>query len=199
MQTVKCTAVGDEGVGKTSMIITYATKRFPMDFLPTVSDNYAVNFIGSKELCQLSLFDTAGQEEYDYLRTQIYPATDIFLICFSVASRSSFENVKRKWVPEIHHYCPRTPIVVLVVTQNDLRSDPQTISRLSRSKQSFISEDEAKKLAKQINAFTYIECSALSQKGLEKVFNETVHATFSKPNDDKKKSTISRICSLLHL
>ena len=199
MQTVKCTAVGDEGVGKTSMIITYATKRFPMDFLPTVSDNYAVNFIGSKELCQLSLFDTAGQEEYDYLRTQIHPATDIFLICFSVASRSSFENVKRKWVPEIHHYCPRTPIIVLVGTQNDLRSDPQTISRLSRSKQSFISEDEAKKLAKQINAFTYIECSALSQKGLEKVFNETVHATFSKPNYDKKKSTISRICSLLHL
>lgn len=199
MRTVKCSVVGDESVGKTSMIITYATKRFPMDFLPTVSDNYAVNFIGNKELCQLSLFDTAGQEEYDYLRTQTYPGTDILLICFSVASRSSFENVKKKWIPEIHHYCPITPIVVLVGTQSDLRSDPQTISRLSRSKQSFISENEAKKLAKQINAFTYVECSALSQKGLENVFNETVHATFSKPNDNKKKSTMSRICSLLHV
>ena len=44
----------------------------------------------------LGLFDTAGQEDYDRLRPLSYPQTDVFLVCFSVISPSSFENVKEK-------------------------------------------------------------------------------------------------------
>ena len=42
-----------------------------------------------------SLFNT-GQEDYDRLRPLSYPQTDVFLVCFSVVSPSSFENVKEK-------------------------------------------------------------------------------------------------------
>lgn len=38
----------------------------------------------------------AGQEDYDRLRPLSYPQTDVFLVCFSVVSPSSFENVKEK-------------------------------------------------------------------------------------------------------
>jgi len=68
----------------------------------------------------LGLFDTAGQEDYDRLRPLSYPQTDVFLVCFSVVSPASFENVKEKWVPEITHHCPKTPFL-LVGTQSDLR------------------------------------------------------------------------------
>lgn len=44
----------------------------------------------------LGLFDTAGQEDYDRLRPLSYPQTDVFLVCFSVVSPSSFENVREK-------------------------------------------------------------------------------------------------------
>ena len=44
----------------------------------------------------LGLFDTAGQEDYDRLRPLSYPQTDVFLVCFSVVSPSSLENVKEK-------------------------------------------------------------------------------------------------------
>ena len=54
--------------------------------------------------CSLGLFDTAGQEDYDRLRPLSYPETDVFLVCFSVVSPSSFENVKEKWYPEIKHH-----------------------------------------------------------------------------------------------
>lgn len=49
----------------------------------------------------LGLFDTAGQEDYDRLRPLSYPQTDVFLVCFSVTSPASFENVKEKWFPEV--------------------------------------------------------------------------------------------------
>lgn len=44
----------------------------------------------------LGLWDTAGQEDYDRLRPLSYPQTDVFLICFSVVSPPSFENVRTK-------------------------------------------------------------------------------------------------------
>ena len=50
----------------------------------------------------LGLWDTAGQEDYDRLRPLSYPQTDVFLICFSLVSPPSFENVKTK----VRSCCP---------------------------------------------------------------------------------------------
>ena len=48
----------------------------------------------------LGFWDTAGQEDYDKLRPLSYPQTDVFLTCFSVINRTSFENISKKWEPE---------------------------------------------------------------------------------------------------
>jgi cell division control protein 42 len=75
---------------------SYTTNKFPSEYVPTVFDNYAVTVMIGGEPYTLGLFDTAGQEDYDRLRPLSYPQTDVFLVCFSVVSPSSFENVKEK-------------------------------------------------------------------------------------------------------
>ena len=65
-------------------------------FVLQVFDNYAVTVMIGGEPYTLGLFDTAGQEDYDRLRPLSYPQTDVFLVCFSVVSPSSYENVKEK-------------------------------------------------------------------------------------------------------
>lgn len=57
--------------------------------------------------------DTAGQEDYDRLRPLSYPQTDVFILCFSVVSPVSFDNVCTKWIPEIRQYCADTPIILV--------------------------------------------------------------------------------------
>jgi small GTP-binding protein len=49
----------------------------------------------------LGLWDTAGQHEYDRIRPLMYPETDVFMVCFSVAGPDSFANVAGQWLPEI--------------------------------------------------------------------------------------------------
>lgn len=71
------------------------------------------------------------QEDYDRLRPLSYPQTDVFLICFSVVSPTSFANVKSKWWPEIQHHMPNTPFLI-VGTKVDLRHDADTLAALQR-------------------------------------------------------------------
>ena len=63
-----------------------------------VFDNFAVTVMIGGEPYTLGLFDTSGHEEEDYDRWRplSYPQTDVFLVCFSVVTLASFENVKEK-------------------------------------------------------------------------------------------------------
>ena len=100
-----------------------------------------------------------------------YPQTDVFLVCFSVTSPASFENVKEKWFPEVRHHCPGVPCLI-VGTQIDLRDDSQVIEKLARQKQRPVTSDQGERLARELGAVKYVECSALTQKGLKNVFDE---------------------------
>nr|5HZH_A Chain A, Ras-related C3 botulinum toxin substrate 1,NPH1-1,Ras-related C3 botulinum toxin substrate 1 [synthetic construct] len=128
----------------------------------------------------LGLWDTAGLEDYDRLRPLSYPQTDVFLICFSLVSPASFENVRAKWYPEVRHHCPNTPII-LVGTKLDLRDDKDTIEKLKEKKLTPITYPQGLAMAKEIGAVKYLECSALTQRGLKTVFDEAIRAVLCPP------------------
>ena len=119
----------------------------------------------------LLLWDTSGQEEYDHLRSLSYPLTDVFLVCFSLVSPTSLENVANKWAPEIKHHCPNTPMI-LVGTHLDLRDDEATIQRLKKTKCAPVTWEQGKAMQGKIGAVAYMECSALTRVGLKDVFVE---------------------------
>lgn len=105
---------------------------------------------------ELALWDTAGQEDYDRLRPLSYPDTDVILMCFSIDSPDSLgewallhvpspssltfnllfsaENIPEKWTPEVKHFCPNVPII-LVGNKKDLRNDEHTRRELFKMKQ----------------------------------------------------------------
>jgi len=79
--------------------------------------------------------------------------------------------VKEKWFPEVRHHCPGVPCLI-VGTQVDLRDDPQVVEKLQRQKQRPVANEAGEKLARELGAVKYVECSALTQKGLKNVFDE---------------------------
>lgn len=189
MQSIKCVVVGDGAVGKTCLLICYTTNAFPKEYIPTVFDNYSAQNTVDGRTINLNLWDTAGQEEYDRLRTLSYPQTNVFIICFSIASPPSYENVKHKWYPEVCHHCPSVPIL-LVGTKKDLRNNPETMKKLKEQNQAPITTQQGISLSKQIHAVKYLECSALNQEGIKDVFTEAVRAVLNPTPAKPKKPCV---------
>ncbi|XP_071405643.1 rho-related GTP-binding protein RhoU [Pithys albifrons albifrons] len=188
-RSIKCVLVGDGAVGKTSLVVSYTTNGYPTEYIPTAFDNFSAVVSVDGKPVRLQLCDTAGQDEFDKLRPLCYTNTDIFLLCFSVVSPSSFQNVSEKWVPEIRCHCPKAPII-LVGTQSDLREDVKVLIELDKCKEKPVSEEGAKLCAEEIKATSYIECSALTQKNLKEVFDAAIVAgiQYSDTQQQPKKS-----------
>ena len=81
--------------------------------------------------------------------------------------------------------------IIIVGTQTDLRNDDVILQRLHRQKLSPITQEQGEKLAKELRAVKYVECSALTQRGLKTVFDEAIVAALEPPVIKKsKKCTI---------
>eukprot|EP00485_Elphidium_margaritaceum_P004927 CAMPEP_0202690468 /NCGR_PEP_ID=MMETSP1385-20130828/5440_1 /ASSEMBLY_ACC=CAM_ASM_000861 /TAXON_ID=933848 /ORGANISM="Elphidium margaritaceum" /LENGTH=191 /DNA_ID=CAMNT_0049345733 /DNA_START=30 /DNA_END=605 /DNA_ORIENTATION=+ len=183
MKSVKCVIVGDGSVGKTCLLISYTTNAFPDEYVPTVFDDYSANVMIDGKAVNVGFWDTAGQQDYDRLRPLSYPETDIFLVCYSVASPASFDNITLKWIPEITHHCPDTPFIV-VGMKTDLRTDKEVQNKVSK----ILNETDGKALAKQVNAHSYKECSALCQQGLFDLFDDAIRTAIKRRYGKNKKS-----------
>ncbi|CAF1706562.1 BnaC03g48060D [Brassica napus] len=182
---IKCVTVGDGAVGKTCLLISYTSNTFPTDYVPTVFDNFSANVVVNGATVNLGLWDTAGQEDYNRLRPLSYRGADVFILAFSLISKASYENVSKKWIPELTHYAPGVPIV-LVGTKLDLRDDKQFF--VDHPGAVPITTSQGEELMKLIGAPSYIEC---------RVFDAAIRVVLQPPKQKKKKSKAQKACSIL--
>lgn len=112
-------------------------------------------------------------QESDPLRSLCYPGSDVFLVCFSVINPVSFQNITKKWLPEIRRICPKAPIV-LVGTKSDRRRDARQLQELALYGQEPVTEAQALNLVHRVSAATYVETSALTQRDLKEAFDQAI-------------------------
>ncbi|XP_042194859.1 rho-related GTP-binding protein RhoB-like isoform X2 [Callorhinchus milii] len=172
----KLVIVGDGACGKTSLLFVLSKDEFPQGYVPTVFDTYVADIEVDGKQVELALWDTAGQEDYDRLRPLSYPDTDVILVCFSVDAPDSLWNIPDKWMPEVQHFCPGVP-VVLVGNKRDLRNDERVRKELARTKQELLRWEDGKSIADRIGAYDYLECSAKTKEGVWEVFETATRAS----------------------
>ncbi|KAI7745272.1 hypothetical protein M8C21_017334 [Ambrosia artemisiifolia] len=125
-----------------------------------------------------------GQEDYNRLRPLSYRGADVFILAFSLISKASYENVSKKWIPELKHYAPGVPII-LVGTKLDLRDDKQFFA--DHPSATPIHSAQGEELRRTIGAPEY------NVKG---VFDAAIKVVLAPPKSKKKKKG-QKACSIL--
>ncbi|KAL9970655.1 hypothetical protein ACROYT_G023065 [Oculina patagonica] len=165
----KVVVVGDAACGKSCLIYVFCKDEFPLfdePFILNAMRRIAVN----DTLVWITPWDTKGQERYNLLRALAYRNTDVILMCFSIDNPDSLERITEKWTPEVRHFCPNVPII-LVGNKKDLRNQDENSKRdLSKMKQEYVKSEEGSLVSESIGAYAYMECSAKTKEGVKEVF-----------------------------
>lgn len=166
--------IGDEGVGKTSIIERYVNGTFSPESRQTIGvDNYTKTKKMKKKNILIKIWDTVGQEKYAMITKSHYKiAHGIFLVC-SYDNKESYKNLT-KWLEGIRENCdPTKTKIIAVVNKNDIKEGRQfTLDQIS--------------IFSGKNDIEYIEISAKDNENIDEMFEKMICEVY-KINYDKDK------------
>ena len=180
---VKCVLVGDSAVGKTALLVRFTSETFPETYRPTVYENTGVDVFMDGVPISLGLWDTAGNDNFKQIRPRSYQQADVVLICYSVANPNSLASVQHKWIAEVRENLPKVPVLV-VATQTDLRE-------MGVHRGSCITAAEGRRVAQEVHAKGYLECSSLSNRGVQQVFEYAVRTAVNQARKQARRRMFS--------
>ncbi|XP_076679587.1 ras-related protein RabJ [Andrena cerasifolii] len=159
MKTVegKVVALGSQGVGKTSMIISYIEKAFKQHVNPTIAASFFTCKLNVENArVMLQVWDTAGQERFKSMAPMYYRNASAAMLVFDLTKYNTFAAMKG-WVTELRRNVEQAMILVVIGNKSDLRNERQ------------VDVEEGRVYATKIGA-SYYETSALQNNGIENVF-----------------------------
>lgn len=183
MTKLKCVVVGDNINGcKTDLLRAY-NNTYNHKHVPIITENCEIVTRTDGQEVSMILWDTTGQEQYRNMRLLSYPHTDVFIVCYSIGSQTSFTNVVNTWVPEILRCCPKSPFV-LVGLNSELRKNESADEkvRLPLEHNSLVANRVAQKQGECLGAARVLECSAATRVGIHIVLDEATKVALSARN-----------------
>ena len=114
--------VGNQGVGKTSVMYRFCMDEIPKGDESTIGIDYLEKQVVSMETqepIKVKFWDTAGQERFQNLAKNFFKRTDGMIIAYGVEDRESFERVGF-WVQQIKDNASAETTVILVANKVDL-------------------------------------------------------------------------------
>eukprot|EP00741_Cyanophora_paradoxa_P022530 tig00021464_g21756.t1 len=159
----KLVFLGDQAVGKTSIITRFMYDKFDNTYQATIGIDFLSKTMYLEDrTVRLQLWDTAGQERFRSLIPSYIRDSSVAVVVYDVTNRTSFMNTA-KWVEEVRNERGNDVIVMLVGNKTDL-VDKRQVS---------IEDGEAK--AKDLGIM-FIETSAKAGFNIKALFRKIAAA-----------------------
>ena len=157
----KITVLGEAAVGKTSLLNRFCEDTFNDDYKPTLGANIIrkdVNLEEANTKIRLIMWDLAGQEKYNVIRSMYFQGCEGALLVYDVTRYNTFDNIKSRWLRDFKKYIRKEGVYVLIGNKIDL------------SNERVVPTEKGKDLAERINASHFIETSAKLGENIEEAF-----------------------------
>jgi small GTP-binding protein len=162
----KVVIAGDEGVGKTSLIRRYCMGTFeePRTLTTGLDFQLKIAEVGGSSI-KLSIWDIAGQERFGAFRDTFYRGAKVVALVYDLTNPATLDNLPR-WHSGVAQICPKGKFVVV--------GNKLDLERKMR-------RDQAEDWAHNMN-LTYRETSALTNEGVDDLFQTLAELTVQKQN-----------------
>lgn len=162
---------------KSLLLFKFDERPHPKRDLSSIFDNYKIDVSIDGKPYTLSMWNTAGNEDYDRLRPLAYQDANVIVIVISMISRSSFNNITEKWLGEVRHYCKDAAIAIVAID----------LDQYQNGNPDHVSLEEIEKYANENKLHGYLACSLKTDENIDKVF-PTIIQSLEKFREEKKFS-----------
>ena len=155
IENYKIVILGDQHVGKTSILSKYRYETIEDGYAPTVGIDFLTKnvFLEDKTI-RLIMWDTAGQERFKSLIPSYLKNAHSIILTFDITSKSSFNSLN-KWLQEIKDHVQENVFIVICGNKIDLNN----------------------KSANERN-LAYVETSASTVEGIKRLFDVITNSFF---------------------
>ena len=172
----KIVFLGDQGVGKTSIITRFMYDSFDKLYQATIGIDFLSKTMYLEDrTVRLQLWDTAGQERFRSLIPSYIRDSSVAVVVYDITNRASFLNTS-KWIEDVRNERGNDVIIVLVGNKTDL-TDRRQVSVEE-------GEDKAQK-----EGIMFIESSAKAGFNIKSLFRKLATAL---PGNDTVKPASSK-------
>jgi small GTP-binding protein len=162
----KICIVGDGGVGKTTMVKRLLTGKY-IEQKITIGTDLATHSIKIKnKKIILQLWDFAGEKRFRFFLPNYSRGAKGVLLCYDIARRSTFNNLK-EWYNIIDEHS--NPVFILVGCKHDLADEKRVVSR-----------GDAKEFQEKYNIDLFFENSSKTGYNIQEVFENLTHRIIDK-------------------
>ncbi|CAK84110.1 unnamed protein product (macronuclear) [Paramecium tetraurelia] len=165
----KLVIIGNSGVGKSSLLVRYTDDTFSENYISTIGVDFKFKTfrLDGKGL-KLQIWDTAGQERFRTITNAYYKGADAIVIVYDTTCQSSFEEIEKSWIDEIHKHAGKNTTVLLIGNKSDLPNKAVITER-------------AQTYAKE-KLMLFYETSAKTSHGVSQAFEELSRLLIIKRN-----------------
>mmetsp|Transcript_13852 Transcript_13852/g.13435 ORF Transcript_13852/g.13435 Transcript_13852/m.13435 type:complete len:237 (-) Transcript_13852:328-1038(-) len=160
----KLVFLGDQSVGKTSIITRFMYDNFDRHYQATIGIDFLSKTMYLEDrTVRLQLWDTAGQERFRSLIPSYIRDSSVAVVCYDVTNRASFLNTT-KWIEDVRAERGNDVVICLVGNKTDLGNDKRQIST---------EEGEARSSKEGL---LFMECSAKAGYNVKSLFRKLATA-----------------------
>lgn len=124
MKAYKVVVVGAYAVGKTTLVLNFTEHRFQELYIPTIGVQFSVKDVNyNDELVKLTIWDIAGQDSFQHVRTEFYKGSNAVILVYDVTRSNSLKELN-KWYLDVVKFAGDIPALVLG-NKNDLESQKE--------------------------------------------------------------------------
>ena len=175
----KLLMIGDSGVGKSSLLLRFASDQFEDSHMTTAGLDFKIRTVEvDGKVVKLQMWDTAGQERFRTITSSYYRGAQGIVVVYGLDDKKSFENVKQ-WVEEIDRYAGEGVVKLLVGNKCDVEARQVT-------------REEAEKFAEELK-MRYMETSAKTGENVEETFMLTAREIKAKGVPKPKPSAAQTV------